>query len=85
MVVRLADGLHEVDARSHGGGDVGLGLHHEERGGNPLAAHVRNQKAQLVVAHPKEVVEVTTHVLRGVHAGVYVKRIDAGDWWKRAR
>ena len=53
--------------------DEGLGNHHKQRRGHPLAGYVGDNHRQVVVVHQEEVVEVSAHLLGRVHGGVHVE------------
>ena len=53
--------------------DEGLGNHHKQRRGHPLAGYVGDNHRQVVVVHQEEVVEVAAHLLGRVHGGIHVE------------
>ena len=65
--------------------DQRLPGHHEHRGGNPLAADVRDQKTQPVLVQQVEIVEIPADLLRRVHGGVEAEVLPVRIGRKHAR
>ena len=83
FVVDLVKNSGRGQLRGRVGLDQCLGNCHEQGRGHPLAGHIADTEAQVILIDQEHVVEVAAHLLRRMQCGMYLEAMFIGKYGKR--